>query len=801
MKKRGMDFRWRPFWSVNQENDMLTNLMPYWGYWLGDVCGPDQNICKQFNFLHLPNHEAQAVTELNVNVLADLLYKAYRFTSRIYQYKTLVIFLGEDASYDNPNAFRDIHENYGKLIHVINNKPEWKMNIKFGTLSEYFMKIRRQEKAMQLENAQYQFPVISGDFFPYSDFDGDVWTGYFTTRIWLKRFVREIEPLIRMADAYSVMLYAKCVTERNCTGDVQATIKEIVGNLRNARRDVGMFQHHDGITGTSLPFVVSDYESRLEAAYLSASNALSMTLAALLSRGKVTSSSALVNGREKGSSNLQKRRAKDLLTHKSIKIQPTGTKLVVVNSLERKREEIVSFLTDKNAITITDASGNNVEYQRSEPTSNVVGQLLISFRTTLQPFQITTFTVKIAIEAQSAVEKEAGSSEFTIIENRFLKVYVNKQTGLLEQIVDSKGKTTVLKSTFLKYAPKKSGAYLFGPQGEAQPISSITSSTPQMKVIQGEMYSEVRVRQAAAGFTQTFTLYNVDDVKGTGLYITNEITMAIDQSLTNAEIVMRFDTNVENNNIFYTDLNGFQMMGRKHHNMSIEMNYFPITSMAILEDSERRITLHSAQSHGVASLARGQLEVMLDRNVRKDDGKGLGQGVNEKELVLTEFVVQIEHMTSSMTSEEPRYTYPSAGAIAINEQLQSKVQLFSIEQNADAFDSSFQSFQDILPCDVFIVGLRLLAENDLHVTAASLVLHRKSLSCELPVGKVLCSAADTSVPDQQFLNSLGFSAKKSSLITVEETSLSHLHKIGSQTSFSDIRPMPHELRTFRLKFY
>ncbi|MCP9260631.1 Alpha-mannosidase [Dirofilaria immitis] len=44
---------------------------------------------------------------------------------------------------------------------------------------------------------------------------------------------------------------------------------------------------------------------------------------------------------------------------------------------------------------------------------------------------------------------------------------------------------------------------------------------------------------------------------------------------------------------------------------------------AFIEDDTLRMTLLSAQPSGVANLASGQMDVMLDRRLNQDDGRGL----------------------------------------------------------------------------------------------------------------------------------------------------------------------------------
>ncbi|KAH3810538.1 hypothetical protein DPMN_138932 [Dreissena polymorpha] len=114
----------------------------------------------------MTSSEAVPVTDANVKGLAEKLYKAYRFTSRLYGYDNLVIFIGEDASYDLANAFRDTHSNNGKIMQYINARSDWKMNIKFGTVSDYFDSIRKVEsKLRNTKMPEKAFPVLSGDFF------------------------------------------------------------------------------------------------------------------------------------------------------------------------------------------------------------------------------------------------------------------------------------------------------------------------------------------------------------------------------------------------------------------------------------------------------------------------------------------------------------------------------------------------------------------------------------------------------------------------------------------------------------
>lgn len=248
MKMKSLDFMWRPYWKDTKEMDLLSSLMSYTNYWMGDVCGPDPRICQQFNFLHLGSRDSQGVpvTDSNVAERARILYEQFLITGDLYKYNTLYIGLGEDFSYPQPQQWDDVYLNYEKLINYINSKSDWNMKVKFGTLKEYFREVRKEEQEMvKNKESNATFPVLSGDFFPYTERKKEFWTGYFTTRPLNKIFSREIESLIRAADIFNVVAYSSF----KYYNVKYQPYENIAKSLRYARRELGMFMHHDGITG------------------------------------------------------------------------------------------------------------------------------------------------------------------------------------------------------------------------------------------------------------------------------------------------------------------------------------------------------------------------------------------------------------------------------------------------------------------------------------------------------------------------------------------------------------------------
>lgn len=119
------------------------------------------------------------------------------------------------------------------------------LQIKWGTLKDYFDSIPIEET----------FPSLNGDFFTYADRDDNYWSGYFTTRPFHKSMDRMLESYVRSAEI--IFSLGSILSEVD-----KPTKERLSEKLTYARLNLDLFQHHDGITGTSKNAVLDDYSLR-----------------------------------------------------------------------------------------------------------------------------------------------------------------------------------------------------------------------------------------------------------------------------------------------------------------------------------------------------------------------------------------------------------------------------------------------------------------------------------------------------------------------------------------------------------
>ncbi|KAJ1355827.1 hypothetical protein KIN20_013380 [Parelaphostrongylus tenuis] len=107
-----------------------------------------------------------------------------------------------------------------------------------------------------------------------------------------------------------------------------------------------------------------------------------------------------------------------------------------------------------------------------------------------------------------------------------------------------------------------------------------------------------------------------------------EIASEVDIQLkSNFGLAMRLVTNVQSGDELYKDLNRIWLI-RRFKKLPFQAHFYPIPASAYTEDTSARLSLFGVKALGVASLKPSELEVMLDRRLMHDDGRGLDQVVD-----------------------------------------------------------------------------------------------------------------------------------------------------------------------------
>lgn len=153
-----------------------------------------------------------------------------------------------------------------------------------------------------------------------------------------------------------------------------------------------------------------------------------------------------------------------------------------------------------------------------------------------------------------------SSSEFSVQNARVTASF--SSVGLLKAI--KIGPYTVpVHLDFAKYgvrqAAERSGAYLFLPDGDAVPLKIDNTI---VKVIQGIVFCSVQVQIPYVH--HTVYLYNTPGADSLGLEIHNVVDIA---NTNNFELAMRFSTNINNSDEFFTDINGHQVRLHNYSNI------------------------------------------------------------------------------------------------------------------------------------------------------------------------------------------------------------------------------------------
>ncbi|KAL3885282.1 hypothetical protein ACJMK2_025366 [Sinanodonta woodiana] len=824
-REKQLEFMWRQQWDTEATTDILCHMMPFYSYDIPHTCGPDPKICCQFDFRRLPggryncpwNVPPERISPENVANRAFMLLDQYRKKAQLYRSNVLFVPLGDDFRYDVLEEWDVQFNNYQQLFDYMNSHSELGVHAQFGTLSDYFTALYKEHK-VKAGQKPGDYPVLTGDFFTYSDRDDHYWSGYFTSRPFYKSLDRVLEYHLRAAE----MIFSVAVVTARREKLESFPMKNLFEVLINARRNLGLFQHHDGITGTAKDFVVVDYGNRLFESLKDLKHVIkeSATFMSMTTRTHYTFS------KENPVFDVDETRpSHDSMPEKKvISVTDSSRPVMFYNSLGQRRQHVVRIYTDTAHVEIRDPENNIVPSQVDPFWKNHVTIsdtiFKISFVVEVPALGFSIYTVKkdpssnvrnvpASITVFNAAESQAFiSSIFSIkkmqpsnfaFENAQLKAEFSESTGLLQTVTTKfDGVKHDAQIGFFTYGTKvskeRSGAYLFLPDGEAKPIPF---AAPLIRIIQGPVLSEVHVMIDMV--EHVTRLYNSSGTEGSSVEVYNIVDI---KGKNNLEVAIRISTNVKNpDGVFYTDLNGFQIQKRKTYSkLPLQANFYPMPSMAFLEDDHYRFSVLTAQSLGVASQKQGTIEVMMDRTLSQDDGRGMGQGVLDNKRTPNKFWLLFEKRKTPIPEKSRKAAFSSLlGHISSLHLLHPLFVMPYHTKEVFPLHHRFSAVKMDLPCDIHFLNLRTMQNKDDDVTVrtvpkdtSALILHRLGVDCNFFSRGLMCQNADGRV-------ALSSIFKEIEVMSATSMSLSLLYEEEEIETTAELNIQPMEIATYRVR--
>ncbi|XP_034706706.1 probable alpha-mannosidase At5g13980 isoform X6 [Vitis riparia] len=537
--------------------------------------------------------------------------------------------MGTDFKYQYAHTwFRQMD----KLIHYVNK--DGRVNALYSTPSIY-------TDAKFATNESW--PIKTDDFFPYADSANAYWTGYFTSRPAIKRYVR------MMSGYYLAARQLEFFKGRSDSGPTTDALADALA----------IAQHHDAVTGTEKQHVASDYAKRLSMGYDKAEELVAASLACLAESmpsagcGNPTTKfqqCALLNISYCPPSEID-------LSH--------GKKLIVVvyNSLGWKRDDVIRIPVIKEDVTVHDSNGKVIESQILPLVNAHVGmrnyyvkaylgktpseapKYWLAFSASVPPLGFSTYTISRAertastLTTSSVFTPRAMETSTVEVGQGNLRLTFSSDVGKMTHYTNSR--SLVKEPVQLSYSfytgndgsdkdPQASGAYIFRPNHTF--VIKPEEESP-LTVMRGPLLDEVHQR-INPWIYQVTRMYKGKEHAEVEFAVG---PIPIDDGI-GKEVATQITTTMATNKTFYTDSNGRDFIKRIRDyrtdwdlkvNQPVAGNYYPINLGIYIQDDKTELSVLVDRSVGGSSIEDGQIELMLHRRLLHDDSKGVAEALNE----------------------------------------------------------------------------------------------------------------------------------------------------------------------------
>lgn len=519
--------------------------------------------------------------------------------------------------------------------------------------------------------------------------------------------------------------------------------------------------------------------------------------------------SFLLNSQERKKfieSNIYRLEDLQMPSKKIIEVIPEkNAKIVIFNSLTQVRIEAISIKVSNYNVKVIESDGKDVDYQvnpvliTNSTNKFALNEFELIFIVNMTGMSLNTYKIsyenheKLAkVFCDKCLKNEIFNTEKLEqeieIQNSKLKLIFDKSSGFLKSIQkDSKIVDVKLNFGAYKSRMRASGAYLFFPNNEIEDIFNNFSLS--IIITRGSIAADVMIIRGNL-MIHKIRIFNTSTHLNEAILLSNEIDLQAFARNLDVEFFMRISTSIkngENSTEFFTDQNGFQWLPRvKVSTLGIEANYYPITSSTFMQDNSTRLTLMTTHAQGAASYIEGQLEVMLDRRIKSDDNRGMGEGILDSIRMEHNFYLTLEFLNDKKAEN---YQAPSLLAQHLTNALNYPINVFTFSREI-SHEKNIKLFSYEFPCDFHLVNLRTLSDiQEIPQKSALMVVQRFVYDCQFKYE--ICSKSNH-FNDIQFLNNIKLSK-------LHRMSLTGNSIRSTLNSFKEpLEPM--ELRTYNITF-
>ena len=667
-EKNWTEFYWVPFDNNNSNKKIFTHILPlHYGYslFMKELGSNYTLFCKDAknNALKLLNH----------------LKKAYRGII----HNNIMFLYGDDFVFKDKNLFMNID----CLIKVFNDTNDKrtqkeirkifgtneKVNFFYSTPEKYFNSVK-EELTKNNKNLNIFENFTNFDFFPLKT--DCFWTGFYTSRPYLKGYIRKASNVFYSMSKYFSM---NTLTNQNVYTNETNLLGNLFPHLNFFREMVSLTQHHDAITGTCKQYVAQDYIDNLKNIIREVEYNFKNDIENMLDIkiGNICYNNYLVD---------QKLCSSDFMKESGFPGN-NKIKIVIINPMTRSinstSNNVLINIEIFNSYTYYEVEGIpsdffclNERILKNEEYFRYRNKCFLNFFYEFKNGEDFIYITLVKLEKGKKSNKYyklidvENQPKIELIKNNYnIKnlTFFPKNFEFSVEFLDEQMKLKNINFTYydgMYYgnADKcNDGAYQFSPYNKYP--EKINIDYENSFYIIGNIGIIFVTRNIDSSFTFFYIFYNPFFIKVEHFFDNLDDTYFLNRFSFGYSFV--FKTNIKNhlenseNPIFYTDSNGMEMMQRivdkfiytETANIKIGGNFYPVSSSISIrdeinsDDNRNMVTIFNDRPQAGSGIVPGAIVLILQRMSYGSDNKGLienmyeAESMNNSNFKTTHFIV------------------------------------------------------------------------------------------------------------------------------------------------------------------